>query len=139
MKSNWTWAGVASFCAALLMGCGGGGGEAGGPEAMALSVSNLTFEYPEGNVSCTPATTGVGSQWINVLIFGGKGVFRVESTVDGYFEVDRTELQSRRFRFKHLGGCTTSAGLENALIVLDSNNQQANIKFVAMPKQVVTP
>lgn len=119
---------------ALLTACGGGGGEAGGPTTLDLSVDELTLEYAEDNLLCEPPANSTNPQWVNVFILGGKGVFRVEMAIPSYFAVDTTELQSRRFRFRHVGGCTTPEGLATAITVLDSNNQSAAIKFVARPK-----
>jgi hypothetical protein len=123
---------------ALLTGCGGGGGEAGGPTTLDLSIDELTLEYAEGNIRCEPPVNPTNPQWVNVFILGGKGVFRVEMAIPAYFELDTTELQSRRFRFKHRGECTGPTGLANAITVLDSNNQTAAIKFVARPKAAST-
>lgn len=121
----------AALTTLALVGCGGGGGEAGGPDTMELSVTDWTLEYDPGNLRCEPAAV----VWTDVLIFGGKGNLRVENLQQNLLQLDTSQIANRRFRVAHRGGCTLTEGIANAILVLDSSGQRAGIKIVFRVKE----
>jgi hypothetical protein len=107
-----------ALVAVVMTGCGGGGGEPGGPGTMTVSPSASKLEYKltsnasgdrvVENPSCTPATLS-GAYVNNFEVFGGKSPVEISLIDEVRFRLEMDATNPRKFRLFHLGGCSSGA------------------------------
>ena len=117
-----------ALAVALIAGCGGGGGEAGGPESLSLTIDERTIPYPDAG--CTGP-----SRFLTVYISGGRAPFTLLDPYPGenILQFDLTNLSNRSFRFRHLSGCFDSI----PIVLKDAAGNTAQILFTAEKQETV--
>lgn len=118
-----------ALAVALIAGCGGGGGEAGGPASITVNppeVKDLVYPLSDNangerivpNVNCRP---GLMPEFLgNFEVFGGKSPVRINAIDPNRFRVDINAADPRKFELYHLGGCVTGPAVQ----IVDANEQQ---------------
>lgn len=107
-------------CAAMLIGCGGGGDEAGSPTAFSTVPSEITVSGPTG--TCAAGATA------SVFVFGGAAPYKLYNVFPTHVALDKTQVDhpGESFTVTFLGGCLNPG----SVVIEDKLKNQVTLELI---------